>query len=219
MLRKVLAAVCLFTLVGVANTASAEEGGQWIAGTHYEVLEIPVSVRDESKLEVVEVFSYACIHCYNFDPYVKAWSGNLTDDVDFRLLPAIFNSDWEKLAQAFYAAEALGAREAVHTRMFEGIHNNHEDLRQPEILAPIFADLAGVKEQDFHSAWNSFSVKSRIQQAKGLMRAYRITGVPTLIVNGKYKVDGRMAGGNVAMLEVVDFLLAQERAAGAEAQQ
>ena len=186
---------------------------RFVAGTHYEVIEIPVDTRDADKVEVVEMFSYACIHCFNFDPYVKAWQAKQADDVDFHLVPAVFNSDWERLAQAFYTAESLGVREDVHERMFEGIHSRNEDLRQAEILAPIFADLADVDEADFNAAHRSFSVRSRVQQAKALIRAYKVTGVPMMIVNGKYRVDGRMAGGNAKMLEVVDFLVAKERAA------
>lgn len=188
---------------------------RFVAGTHYEVLEIPVDTQDKSKVEVVEMFSYACIHCFNFDPYVKSWETRQPEDVDFRLVPAIFNQDWQLLAQAFYTAEALGVTDAVHQRMFEGIHQKNEDLRQPTLLAPIFAELAEVKPDDFNAAYGSFSVRSRVQQASALARAYRITGVPTMIVNGKYRIDGKMAGGNAEMLQVVDFLVAQERAAAA----
>ena len=205
----------LLILVGVAPYAFAEEAllsERFVAGTHYEVIDIPVDTRDSDKVEVVEMFSYACIHCFNFDPYVKSWQTRQPEDVDFHLVPAIFNSDWERLAQAFYTAESLGVREAVHERLFEGIHTRQEDVRQAEILAPIFADTADVQESDFMAAHGSFSVRSRVQQAKALARAYKITGVPTMIVNGKYRIDGRMAGGNAKMLEVVDFLVEKERA-------
>lgn len=198
-----------------ASSVQAEEsilGERFVAGTHYEVIDIPVDTRDAEKIEVVEMFSYACIHCFNFDPYVKSWHARQAEDVDFQLVPAVFNSDWERLAQAFYAAESLGVRADLHERLFEGIHTRNEDLRQAEVLAPIFADVAGVAEADFNAAHGSFSVRSRVQQAKALARAYKITGVPTMIVNGKYRIDGRMAGGNAKMLEVVDFLVAKERA-------
>ncbi|NKC00494.1 MAG: thioredoxin domain-containing protein [Pseudomonadales bacterium] len=208
--RGMLTAVTLCLAVG----ATAEEsvlGERFVAGTHYEVLEIAVDTRDSDKVEVVEMFSYACIHCFNFDPYVKAWHARQPDNVDFHAVPAIFNDDWERLAQAFYTSESLGVTEKVHERMFEGIHNLNEDLRQAEILAPIFEELAEVNESDFNAAHKSFSVRSRVQQAKALVRAYKITGVPTMIVNGKYRIDGRMAGGNAKMIEVVDFLVAKER--------
>ena len=198
-----------------ANAQDSLLGERFVAGTHYEVIDIAVDTRDPEKVEVVEMFSYACIHCFNFDPYVKSWQARQSDDVDFHLVPAVFNSDWERLAQAFYTAESLGVRDDVHERMFAGIHTHNEDLRKAEILAPIFAEVADVAEADFSAAHSSFSVRSRVQQAKALARAYKITGVPTMVVNGKYRVDGRMAGGNAKMLEVVDFLVAKEKAGGA----
>lgn len=204
----------MWSLLGLSGPSFAEAslmGERFVAGTHYEVLEIEVDTRDDTKVEVVEMFSYACIHCFNFDPYVKSWDARQPADVDFHPVPAIFNPDWEKLAQAFYTAEALGVTDQVHERMFEGIHTKNEDLRQPELVAGIFSDLAEISEADFNAAYNSFSVRSRVQQAKALVRAYRITGVPTMIVNGKYRIDGRMAGGNAKMIEVVDFLIAKER--------
>ncbi len=187
-------------------------GARFVEGTHFEALPIRVDTRNPEKVEVVELFSYACIHCNNFEPYVKSWEQQQPDDVDFRPVPAVFNRDWELLAQAFYTAETLGVTEAVHQDIFDGIHERREDLRQQDTVGALFAERAGVSKDDFDAAYGSFSVRSRVQQAKALVRAYRATGVPAMVVNGKYIVDGRMAGGNAAMLEVVDFLVAQERA-------
>ena len=194
---------------------AAEEGGaplmgaRFIEGTHYKALPVRVDTRNGDKVEVVELFSYACIHCNNFEPYVKSWQEKQAGDVDFRPVPAVFNRDWELLAQAFYTAETLGVTEAVHQDIFAGIHERREDLRQQEALAELFARQAGISRDDFDAAYGSFSVRSRVQQAKALVRAYRATGVPAMVVNGRYIVDGQMAGGNAAMLDV---LVAQERA-------
>ena len=187
-------------------------GARFLEGTHFEALPVRVDTRNPEKVEVVELFSYACIHCNNFEPYVKSWQQQQPDDVDFRPVPAVFDRDWELLAQVFYTAETLGVTEAVHQDIFNGIHQRREDLRRQEAAAALFAERAGVTQDDFDAAYGSFSVRSRVQQAKALVRAYRATGVPAMVVNGKYIVDGRMAGGNAAMLEVVDFLVAQERA-------
>ncbi len=210
----------LFAYLCLAGAAQAAEQlaapnlvANFVEGTHYKRLEIDVETADPDKVEVVEVFSYMCVHCFNFDPYVEAWKGIQEEDVAFRRVPASFSADWELLAQAFYTAQTLGVTDQVHTPIFEGLHNKGKDLRKSAGLAQVFEDAADVSEEDFNTAYNSFSVRSRVQQAKALTRAYKVTGVPTLVVNGKYVVDGRMAGGNVAMLQVVDFLVAQERAA------
>jgi thiol:disulfide interchange protein DsbA len=210
-IRKFLTTALLMLAVQVSW--ASELVSQFVEGTHYEVLPVSVEPRDPSKVEVVEMFSYACIHCFNFDPMIDAWAARQPEYVDFHRMPAVFNNDWELLAQAFYTAETLGVTEKVHMALFSGIHEQNQDLRQQKLLQPIFEDLAAVSEADFNTAYQSFSVRSRVQQAKAKMRAYRITGVPTLIVHGKYRIDGRMAGGNAQMLQVADYLVARERAA------
>jgi len=184
---------------------------EFVEGTHYEVLPVSVETRDSSKVEVVEVFSYACIHCFNFDPLVESWRARQTDDVAFHRVPAVFNDDWAMLAQAFYTAETLGVGPAVHMPLFEGIHVKNQDLRQAALLRELFDEEADVSAEDFDTVYDSFSVRSRVQQAKATGRAYRITGVPSVIVNGKYRIDGRMAGSNTNMLAVVDYLIGLEQ--------
>ncbi len=189
----------------------------FVEGTHFERLPVAVDTVDDSKIEVVEMFSYACVHCFNFDPMIESWHARQGEGVNFMRIPAVFSEDWELLAQAFYTAETLGVSEQIHTPMFEGIHVKNQDLRRVPLLVDLFAVNADVSEEDFNTAYNSFSVRSRVQQAKAKGRAYRITGVPSMIVNGKYRVDGRMAGSNTKMLEVVDYLVKLEQsAAGAK---
>ena len=211
--RIVAAFTCMIALAGAGSAVAAEK---FMEGTHYTKLPISVDTVNEDQVEVVEVFSYACIHCFNFDPFVEEWKTRQGEDVTFMRMPAIFSGDWEVLAQAFYTAQTLGVLDAVHTDMFEGIHVRQEDLRKADLLSDLFADKAEVEEEDFYTAHNSFSVRSRVQQAKAKGRAYQVSGVPAMIVNGKYRIDGRMAGGNAAMLEVVDFLVEKERQAAAQ---
>lgn len=211
-----IAAVMIFcAFITWSSGLTAEE---FIEGTHYERLPVAVETVDGSRVEVVEMFSYACVHCFNFDPLIESWHDRQPQSVNFMRVPAIFSEDWQILAQAFYTAETLQVTDAIHTPMFEGIHLNRQDLRQRQLLQTLFDEEAGVAEEDFNTAYDSFSVRSRIQQAKAKGRAYRITGVPTLIVNGKYRVDGRMAGSNTRMLEVVDYLVGLEQSADSSAQ-
>ena len=200
--------LCLLVSLSFSTPVRAAE---FIEGTHYEVLPVSVETRDASKVEVVEVFSYACVHCFNFDPMIESWKSRQDEGVDFFRVPAVFSADWELLAQSFYAAESLGVTDQVHMPMFEGIHVKNQDLRRVPLLVDLFAASAGVSEDDFNTAYNSFSVRSRVQQAKAKGRAYRVTGVPSLVVNGKYLIDGRMAGSNTKMLEVVDYLVNLEQ--------
>ncbi len=207
----------LLTLV-VVLVGGLAQAAEFVEGMHYEKLPISVETGESDKVEVVEVFSYACIHCFNFDPAIESWRESNTEVVEFSRLPAVFNADWELMAQAFYTAQTLGVADAVHMPIFEGIHVKRQDLRKPDLLSELFAETAEVSAEDFDTAYSSFSVRSRVEQAKAKVRAYRVTGVPSMIVNGKYRVDGRMAGSNTKMLEVVEHLVQMEAAAAQAAE-
>jgi thiol:disulfide interchange protein DsbA len=211
------AAAALLVLLMPVVAVAAEAAGAFTQGVHYEKLEVPVQTENDDGVEVVEVFSYACVHCKNFDPTLEAWRETLPDNVTFRRVPAVFDQTWALFAQAFYTAEVLGVTDKVHTPMFLAIHEQGVDLRDPTLLAALFEQAADVPPAEFTQVFNSFGVRSRVQQAEARGRAYGITGVPALIVDGRYRVDGRMAGNNTNMLAVVDYLvaeiLAQESAA------
>ena len=211
LLNSLLALVAITTLsVGIAEDT-------YVEGTHYEVIDIPVETGLEAelprKVEVVEVFSYMCVHCYSFDPLVNRWEQGKSAQAVFNRLPAVFSSDWALMAQAFYTAEILGVAEQMHEPLFAAIHTQPKNLRDEDILAALFEDNASVSKEEFSKSYNSFFVRSRVMQAKAKSRAYGITGVPTMVVNGKYRVDARMAGSNQGMLGVVDFLVQKELAA------
>jgi protein dithiol oxidoreductase (disulfide-forming) len=203
-----LAAIVL-TPALLAPPAAAE----FREGEHYQRLPVPVETRNPDKVEVVEVFSYACIHCKNFEGEAEAWRAQAPDYVDYQRLPATFNDTWKALAQGYYTAEALGVTEQVHRPIFSAIHERGQNVADPERMAEVFAAEAGIAAEQFHQTFRSFGVRSRVQQADARGRAYRLTGTPAMIVDGMYRVDARGAGSNAGMLEVVDYLVAQRRTA------
>ena len=208
--------ISLMALI-VSMTLSAPIAAEnYVEGVHYEAIDIPVKTGLEGeqplKVEVVEVFSYMCIHCYSFDPLLKLWEQNKAEQAVFNRLPAVFSADWELMAQAFYTAEILDVSEQMHEPLFEAIHKQPKNLRDEDIMAALFLEHAEIPAAEFTESFNSFFVRSRVMQARAKGRAYGITGVPVMIVNGKYRVGGRMAGSNEAMLDVVDFLVRRELA-------
>ena len=200
-------------LLAVLFLPATIAGEAYVEGVHYEAISVPVNTGLTGQVEVVEVFGYLCIHCYSFDPMLGRWEQTKPAGVEFKRVPAVFSSDWSLMAQAFYTAETLGVGDQMHEPLFEAIHIDRLDIRDERLLAELFAKHANVSALDFSKAYSAFSVKSRVQQARAKGSAYGITGVPTMVVNGKYRVDGRMAGSNEDMLKVVDFLVAKEKAA------
>lgn len=208
--------ISLMALITSMTLSAPIAAENYVEGVHYEAIDIPVKTGLEGeqplKVEVVEVFSYMCIHCYSFDPLLKLWEQNKAEQAVFNRLPAVFSADWELMARAFYTAEILDVSEQMHEPLFEAIHKQPKNLRDEDIMAALFLEHAEIPAAEFTESFNSFFVRSRVMQARAKGRAYGITGVPVMIVNGKYRVGGRMAGSNEAMLDVVDFLVRRELA-------
>jgi|TARA_B110000114_G_scaffold22121_1_gene21063 thiol:disulfide interchange protein DsbA len=191
------------------------ETEKYEAGVHYEVLPQPIRTADATKIEVNEVFSYTCGHCFNFEAVLHPWSKNLAADVDFQQTPAVWQPSLEPFARAYYSAVMLGVLDQTHMTIFEALHVKKQPLRSEEDFAAIF-DSAGVDSLRFSKAYNSFGMTSMVNQAKARVRGYRVQGTPEVIVNGKYRVSSRNAGGFDGMLNVADFLIEKERNAKAK---
>lgn len=133
----------------------------------------------------------------------------MPSQAEFRRMPAALNPSWQILARAYYTAEALGVLEQAHGDLFREFHVNRNPLNTPELLATFFARY-GISEEDFDAAFNSFAVQAKLRRADALTRRYRITGVPAIVVNGKYVTGASEAGGVQELFEVVDFLVEKE---------
>lgn len=201
----------LLWLLGSFALLQAQEA-DYKAGEHYIVLPAPAPTADPDKIEVAELFWYGCGHCFEFDPIISEWKATLADDVNFRDVPAMFGGTWNTHAQLFYTVESLGKLEETHSAIFTAIHRQNNRLADEAAMIKLLSDY-GVSEEEFKKAWGSFGVRSKMDQATRLAKAYRATGVPTLIVNGKYRIEGAMVGGFDEMLKVADFLVEQERKA------
>ncbi|MDO7597532.1 MAG: thiol:disulfide interchange protein DsbA/DsbL [Pseudomonadota bacterium] len=181
----------------------------YVEGVHYKTTAQRIATSDEKVVEVIELFSYSCPHCFNLDPQVHEWEKTLPVNVTFDRVPAIFRDSWLQLARVFYTAEATGDLEKLHSVIFNAIHVEKRRLETEEQLLDFVAEQ-GIDRDMFAKTMNSFSVKGKVKKALLLSKTSGITGVPSMIVNGKYIVDAPMAGGMPEMLKVVDFLVQQE---------
>lgn len=161
------------------------------------------------KIEVVEIFWYGCSHCFRFEPYVEAWKQGMPEDVAFRRVPAAMNKGWLVHARAFYAAERMGVLEQLHTPLFRALHVARRKISDRKSLLR-FVDENGIDRKEFARHYDSNETDVKLKQAFLLARNARVTGVPSLIVNGKYLVTSA-AGSFQRMLETVDHLADVER--------
>jgi thiol:disulfide interchange protein DsbA len=182
------------------------------AGKTYVELTNPVPVSVPGKIEVVELFWYGCPHCYAFEPVINPWVEKLPEDVNFKRIPAMFGGPWDAHGQLFLTLEAMGVEHKVHNAVFDAIQKQGKRLTKPDEMAD-FVATQGVDKDKFLATFNSFAIQGQIKQAKELAQKYGVEGVPTLIVDGKYRFDIGSAGGEKEALNVADQLIAKERAA------
>lgn len=188
-------------------TACAEAYTQ---GQDYVELSNPQPTSSGDRIEVVELFWYGCPHCYHLDPYMEDWAANKPDDVEFVRMPAIVSKRWELLAKAYYTAELLGVVDKIHAALFGALHKDKRKIDDETALRDFFVEQ-GVSAEDFKNTFNSFAVNVKINNAKQMTRRYAITGVPTIIVNGKYSTSPGMARGNEGVIKVINYLVEKER--------
>ncbi len=212
MIKRVLQTATLLVLLPLA-LSSYGQIERYVAGTHYTELANPVNTGDSSKVEVIEAFWYGCSHCFRFEPLIHNWENNKPDDVDFVRFPALWNNLMKIHAQVYYAAEALDAVEVLHEHIFNAINVERNMLQNEGEIAELFA-AHGVSQEDFDKTFNSFSVRTKVNQAENRMQDYGIRSTPNMIVNGKYLfTTGENVRTQQEMLDVVDFLVEKERQA------
>jgi thiol:disulfide interchange protein DsbA len=201
-LRIFLAAA--LSLAGFAATADIHPGKE------YELLSPPQAVETGKKIEVLEIFAYTCPHCFDLEADINSWAKRLPKDVEFRRLPAIFRDSWAPFAKVFYTFEAMGLTERLHGEFFNAIHAHHVRFDSDNAIFD-WVEKQGVSRKGFIDIYTSFSIQSKTLRAKQLTRAYAISGVPAVIVDGKYRTSVSNTGSHAGLLSALDQLIKQAR--------
>ena len=203
--RSLLAAGLLLVAAHGASAAGLTEGNE------YKLLKpAQPSEAAPGKVGVVEVFWYACGHCYLLEPKLEAWNQKgRAPYVQLIRLPATWNPVVKMHARVFYTIELLG-KPKLHDEVFREINVKGNRLDTPEKIEAFFVSR-GVSKDEFQKAFSSFAVESKLLQAEDLNKRYKITGTPTIVVNGKYVTDVGMAGDEDKLFEVVNELAAREK--------
>ncbi|HEY0332277.1 MAG TPA: thiol:disulfide interchange protein DsbA/DsbL [Stenotrophomonas sp.] len=196
-------------------TAQAPTGPEPVQGTDYEVIEGGQPFQQAAgKIEVAEVFGYVCPACFRFQPALAPWKAGLPSDVNFVYVPALFGGTWDDYARAFYAAETLGVEAKTHDALYNAIHveqrlKGERGRDSVEDISAFYAPY-GVDPKQFASTMGSFGVAAKTNRAKQFAQRSKISGTPSLIINGKYLVKGTSYQD---MLRIADHLIARERTA------
>jgi protein dithiol oxidoreductase (disulfide-forming) len=190
--------------------ATGAAHAQVAKGKDFALLEPPQPTEGGGKVEVIEFFWYGCGHCFKLEPALVKWSQALPKDVVFKRVPAVPNDSWGQTAVVFYTLEAMGLLEKMHQKVFDAIHLDNVIITNRKVRDE-WLGKNGVDPIKFTEVEKSFSVQSKLARAKQMTAAYKIDGVPMIVVNGKYVSSLALAGGTDRLLQVVDGLIVQAR--------
>jgi thiol:disulfide interchange protein DsbA len=195
--------------IGAMNAAHASPAAP-VSGTDYSVLQAAQPVNAAGKIEVTEFFWYGCPHCNEFEPYLETWIKKQGPDVVFKRVPVAFRDDFIPHSKMYHALDALGVAEKLAPAVFNEIHVKKNYLLTPQAQAD-FLKTQGVDPKKYMDAYNSFSTQSAVQRDAKLMQDYKIDGVPTVVVQGKYETGPAMTNSLPGTTQVMDFLVQQVR--------
>ncbi|MEX3548303.1 MAG: thiol:disulfide interchange protein DsbA/DsbL [Burkholderia sp.] len=187
----------------VAQFASAAPA----PGKDYEVMKSPQPVSAPAgKVEVIEFFWYGCPHCYEFEPTLEAWVKKQGDNIVFKCVPVAFRDDFLPHSAMYYTLHALGVAEKDTPAVFNAIHKQKNYLLTPQVQADFLA-TQGVDKQKYLATYNSFTVQGQVKQSGELAKTYDIHGVPTVVIQGKYKSGPSYTGSVEGTTPVLDWIV------------
>ena len=216
-----LAAVASTVAASTSTASAATLSGPalWQEGVNYtRIVPAQPTAVPNGQVEVLEFFWYACPHCNAIDSLVESWKKTKPAYISFSRVHVLWNENHRSLARLFYTLDSLGKLDQLHGEVFKEIHVNGNPLvasdpnnaSESERIQTAFVTKHGISESDFKKAYHSFAVETALQRADQLVQRYRIEGVPSFVVNGKYVADVRSADGQERLLSLVGDLAAQE---------
>jgi protein dithiol oxidoreductase (disulfide-forming) len=174
----------------------------------FEAVAQTIPTDNPAKIEVMEIFWYGCIHCYHMDPILSKWVKTLPKDVYFKRVPGLPNPSWAPMAKAYYAMEALGVLDKLHTPLFDAVHKdkNLNPVDEKAIIAWV-TQKSGLDKLKVEQAFKSFNTNTKLNRASQIFRESGATGVPSLVIDGKYITSSTMSGSNEQALTTADYII------------
>ena len=208
-------AIAALSLGLMAFTAGATPSNPQ-AGTDYRVLDQPQQTDSGKKVEVLEFFWYSCPHCYAFDPSLTDWVRKQGDKIVFKRVPVAFRESFVPQQKMFYALEAMGKGDELHSKIFNAIHADRKHVDTDASILD-FVTKNGVDRQKFLDLYNSFAVQTKARRAAQLQNAYQVDGVPLIAIDGRFVTSPSIISTSLgsqpepalfaATLQVMDWLV------------
>lgn len=195
--------------VMVATAGLAQAG--IVLNKDYTVLANPQPSAAKGKVEVIEFFSYTCIHCYHLEPFLASWEKRLPADVSFRREQIVWEKPMEGFARLFATLNTTGAQATLHRPVFDAVMQQKINLGDEKVLTGWLKGRQGIDVARFMQVYQSFGTNAQVTRATKMTRDYGIEGTPTIVVAGKYAT---MAAAPERLLQVVDELIVKARKEG-----
>ncbi|MHC8605200.1 thiol:disulfide interchange protein DsbA/DsbL [Arenicellales bacterium IMCC58067] len=199
-MKKLFSALSIFLAFTLPSAAQ-----EFQEDVNFFPLLVEQPVRTGDQIEVLEIFWYGCPHCYALEPYLKKWLKNKPEFVEFVRLPAVLNQSWAFDARVFYTFVALGLIDELHEAYFDAIHKDRRRMKNVEQVAA-WAQEQGINPQLILDTFNSFGVDSMLANATQMSGRYEADGVPTIIIDGKYRTTVSLAGGHNEIIDLINYL-------------
>ena len=182
-------------------------------GVDYRTLSKPVLTDvNKDQIEVAEIFWYGCPHCYTLEPIVDGWKKSLKADAVFIRRPGFFGPNiWQTHAQLYYTVRNMGIEDKVQDGIFNEVQNRRNMLRDADAMADFLNERYGVDKKAFVDQFNSFGVSHLLQQSSAKLKGYDLTGVPALVIDGRYVIEPGKAGSLANMPVIADYLIEKVR--------
>lgn len=177
-------------------------------GSEFDAVAQNISTDNPAKIEVMEIFWYGCSHCYQMEAPLHAWVKKLPSDVYFKRVPGLPNPSWAPMAKAYYAMETLGVTEKLHSKLFDAIHKA-KNLNPTDEKAAIdwVTAQSGMDKLKVEQAFKSFTMNTNLNRAAQIFKASGATGVPSLVIDGKFITSATMSGGNEQALKTAEYII------------
>lgn len=190
--------------LSIAPQAQAQK---YEEGVHYHKLFQAQPVQTGDQIEVLELFWYHCPHCFALEPVVDEWAEKAKpENADHVRMPGIFRRSTIFDARVYYTLEALGKLDELHADVFQEIHVRKNPFKELSDLSGLL-QKHGISEAEFAAAFDSFAVDTKTKHAQKMFERYQATGVPTMIIDGKYRATASTAGGHRQLMELTNYLV------------
>jgi thiol:disulfide interchange protein DsbA len=197
-------------ILSLSYTVSSVASAELVEGEAYTRLLNPQPTLSNDKIEVLEFFWYGCPHCNDLHPHIKTWLEEMAEDVSFRYVPTIFRTNWVPGAKAFYVIDMIGEKENLHDKIYDAIHRDKIDLSEESELFD-WVEKQGIERDIFVNAYNSFAVQNQVAKSTQMSRDYKLSGVPSIVVDGTYLTSGTMGGTPEGTIKILNKLIDKVR--------